>query len=107
METMSPNVRIRLSAMMFLQFMLVAVWFVQLSGYLATLKMSGTQMAWIMSSMALGCLTSPLIGMFADRHFSSERVLAVLNLLTGGLLIGSAMVTQPLPVFIMLLLVVI
>ena len=103
-EKMTLDTRIRLSAMMFFQFMLVAVWFVQLSGYLTTLKMSGTQMAWIMSSMALGCLASPLIGMFADRHFSSERVLAVLNLLTGGLLIGSAMVTEPLPVFVMLLL---
>jgi len=101
---MSMSVRIRLSAMMFLQFMLVAVWFVPLSAYLAKLDMTGTQMALIVSSMAIGCLGSPLIGMFADRHFSSERVLAVLNLATAVLLFLSARVTAPTPVFIFLLL---
>ena len=103
-QRMSMDVRIRLSAMMFLQYMLVAVWFVPLSAYLVNLEMSGTQMAWILSSMALGCIGSPLIGMFADRHFASQHVLAVLNLLTGGLLAGAATVTTPGAVFVMLLL---
>jgi len=102
--SMPMDVRIKLSAMMFLQYMLVAVWFVQLSAYLVNLEMSGTQMAWIVSSMALGCLGSPLIGMFADRHFASQGVLAVLNLLTAALLVGAALVTAPGPVFAMLLL---
>jgi nucleoside transporter len=101
---MPMGVRVRLSAMMFLQFMLVAVWFVPLSAYLTTLQMTGTQMALILSSMAIGCLGSPLIGMIADRHFSSERVLAVLNLATAVLLFLSARVTAPTPVFIFLLL---
>jgi len=102
--SMSLDVRIKLSAMMFFQYMLVAVWFVQLSAYLENLQMSGTQMAWILSSMALGCIGSPLVGMFADRHFASQHVLAVLNLLTAGLLVGAATVTAPGPVFVMLLL---
>jgi len=101
---MSMNTRIRLSAMMFLQYMMVAVWFVPLSAYLAKLQMTGTQMALIVSSMAIGCLGSPLIGMFADRHFSSERVLAILNLATAVLLFLSARVTAPTPVFVFLLL---
>jgi len=101
---MSLSVRARLSAMMFFQYMLVAVWFVPLSAYLAKLQMTGTQMALILSSMAIGCIGSPLIGMFADRHFSSERVLAVLNLATGVLLFLSAQVTAPTPVFVFLLL---
>lgn len=103
-DTLPLNTRIRLSVMMFLQYMLVAVWFVPLSAYLVNLEMSGTQMAWILSSMALGCIGSPLIGMFADRHFASQKVLAVLNLLTGGLLAGAATVTTPGAVFVMLLL---
>jgi len=103
-QTMSINVRIKLSVMMFLQFMLVAVFFVPLSAYLTNLKMTGTQMAWILSSMALGCIGSPLVGMIADRHFASQRVLAVLNILTGALLVGSAIVTTPGAVFVMLLL---
>ncbi|MCD6304134.1 MAG: MFS transporter [Planctomycetes bacterium] len=101
---MSLSTRIRLSAMMFLQYMLVAVWFVPLSAYLAKLNMTGTQMALILSSMAIGCVGSPLIGMFADRHFASERVLAFLNLATAVLLFFSAKVTAPTPVFILLLL---
>ena len=103
-ETMSMNVRFKLSAMMFFQFMLVAVWFVPLSAYLTNLKMTGTQMAWILSSMALGCIGSPLVGMIADRHFASQKVLAVLNILTCVLLVGSAIVTTPGAVFVMLLL---
>ncbi len=96
--------RVRLSIMMFFQYMLVAVWFVQLTAYLNdALSMTGLQMALIGSSMALGCLASPLIGMFADRHFSSERVLAVLNLATAVLLFLSSQVTEATPVFLFLL----
>lgn len=102
-EKMTMDVRIRLSAMMFFQFMLIAVFWVPLSAYLNTMKDIGTWLPTILSTMALGCLASPLIGMFADRHFSSERVLAVLNLLTGGLLIVAGTVTSPLHIFIVLL----
>jgi len=98
------GVRIRLSAMMFFQYMLVAVWFVPLSAYADKLGMTGTQMALIVSSMAIGCLGSPLIGMFADRYFSSERVLAVLNLATAILLFLAARVTDPGAVFVVLVL---
>jgi len=96
------HVRFRLSAMMFLQYMLIAAWFVQLSAYCAKLGMTGIQMALISSSMALGCLASPIIGMMADRNFASQWVLAVLNLLTCVLLILSAQATAPLPLFLIL-----
>ena len=103
MASMSMGTRIRLSIMMFLQYMLIAVWFVQLTAYVRKLGMGGFQMAMIGSSMALGCLASPLIGMFADRNFASQRVLAVLNLATALLLLLSAQVTAPLPLFLLLL----
>ncbi len=102
-ETFSMGNRIKLSGMMFLQYMLLPVWFLPLAKYLGTLEMSPGQMAWIMSSMALGCLTSPLVGMVADRHFASERVLAALNLAVAVLLVIAAQVSSPLPVFILLL----
>ncbi len=102
-ETFTIGNRIKLSGMMFLQYMLLPVWFLPLATYLEGLKMSGTQIAWIMSSMALGCLTSPLVGMVADRHFASERVLAVLNLAVAVLLVVAAQVSSPLLVFILLL----
>jgi len=103
MAKMSMSVRIRLSVMMFLQYMLIAVWFVQLTAYVKKLGMGGLEMALIGSSMALGCLASPLIGMFADRNFASQKVLAVLNLATGVLLVASTQVTAPFPLFLLLL----
>ncbi|MBM4020470.1 MAG: MFS transporter [Planctomycetes bacterium] len=101
--SMPFHIRFRLSAMMFIQYMLIAAWFVQLTAYCAKLGMTGIQMALISSSMALGCLVSPIIGMIADRNFASQWVLAVLNLLTCVLLILSAQVTAPLPLFLLLL----
>jgi nucleoside transporter len=103
MNGMSMGTRIRLSTMMFLQYMLIAVWFVQLTAYVKKLGMGGLEMALIGSSMALGCLASPLIGMFADRNFASQKVLAVLNLATAVLLLLSTQVTQPFTLFLLLL----
>ena len=103
MAKMSMSVRIRLSTMMFLQYMLIAVWFVQLTAYVSKLGMGGLEMALIGSSMALGCLVSPLIGMFADRNFASQRVLAFLNLATAVLLLLSAQMTETFTLFLLLL----
>ncbi len=95
--------RIRLSTMMFLQYMLLPVWFLPLAAYLTGLNMSETEKFWILSSMALGCLASPLVGMVADRHFASERVLAVLNLLTAVMLVATTQMRSPTEVFVLLL----
>ena len=64
---MSFASRFKLSAMMFLQFMLVAAFWVQLSSYLDNMKVSGLMFSLIMSTMAIGSIFSPLVGMFADR----------------------------------------
>ncbi|MBN1125179.1 MAG: MFS transporter [Sedimentisphaerales bacterium] len=103
MENMSMNVRIRLSVMMFLQYMMLPVWWLPLATYLEKVGLDEWK-ALIMSTMALGCLSSPLIGTFADRHFASQYVLAVLNLFSGVLLIIGAQLTSGLAVFIALLL---
>ncbi len=101
---MPLGVRIRLSAMMFLQFMLFAAFFPQLAAYLGTLEaMSTWQKSLILSTMGIGCLASPVIGMIADRYFSSQKVLLVLNALSAGLLFLAAVQTQPTLVFIVLL----
>ncbi|MHC4216115.1 MAG: MFS transporter [Planctomycetota bacterium] len=101
---MPISVRVRLSAMMFLQFLLFAVFWQPLAAYLSKLELSGTQMALILSSMAIGCLVSPIIGMIADRHFASEKVLFVLNLLGAILLFIAAKQQAATTVFITLLL---
>ena len=64
---MSITLRLKLSLMMFLQFMLVASFWVQLSSYLDKMHVTGTMFALIMSTMAIGSIFSPMVGMFADR----------------------------------------
>lgn len=100
---MSLKTRLLLSAMMFLQFMMLAVWFVPLAAYLDGIGVAGVFRALILSSMALGCLVSPIVGMAADRLFAGQKVLAVLNLLAGILLLIVAQTSNPLLVFSVLL----
>ncbi len=84
--------------------MMFAVWWVPLAAYLTNIGVEGSQKALILSSMAIGCLASPLVGTLADRFFSSERVLMVSNLLTSILLFLAAGQTNSLMLFIFLLL---
>lgn len=56
MDAMPLNVRIRLSVMMFLQYLMFAVWWVPLAAYLTKLGIEGNAKAWILSVMPLGCL---------------------------------------------------
>ena len=104
MKTRSVFVFFQLSLMLFLQFMMFAVWWVPLAAYLTNIGVEGTQKALILSSMAIGCLASPLVGTIADRYFSSERVLMVTNLLTAVLLFFAAGQTSPVMLFVFLLL---
>ena len=104
MSSMSMSVRVRLSAMMFLQYMMFAAWWVQLAGYLAKIGVTGTSKALILSSMALGSLVSPIFGMIADRHFASQKVLMAMNFACAGLLFLAALVSSPVALFVFLLL---
>ena len=88
---------------MFLQFMLFAVWWVPLAAYLTNLGVSDTQKVLILSSMAIGCIASPVIGGFADRYFSGERTLAGLNFITSLLLLLAGFQSDPDILFILLL----
>lgn len=104
MNAMSLTVRIRLSAMMFLQYMLFAAWFVQLAGYLDKIGVTGVMRALILSSMPLGSLVSPIFCMIADRHFASQKVLMVMNFACAGLLFLAALMSNPVALFVLLLL---
>lgn len=103
MNGMSMNVRIRLSAMMFLQYMMFAVFWVPLSAYLGTLKATDTQMWLTLSTMAFGCMVAPIVCMIADRHFASNKVLMVLNIACAVLLFFAARQTETSSLFVLLL----
>lgn len=92
MDRMSGSTRARLSAMMFLQYAVHAVWIMQLGAYLeGSLSFTGSQVALVANTVALGCLLAPIfVGMFADRFFPSEKILAILNIAGGALLFWAA-----------------
>jgi nucleoside transporter len=98
------SIRIRLSIMMLLQYMMFAVWWVPLAAYLNNMEISADYQAWILSVMPLGCLMSPVFCMVADRHFASQKVLTLLNFGCAGLFFLGAQQTDPGPMFVILLL---
>lgn len=103
-SSMSMSMRVKLSAMMFIQFMMLPVWFLPMFAYVEKMKGGGQWAFWCGLIMAFGTLSSPLFGMFADRFLNSERVLALCNL-AGAILLGYAYtVTDPQILFIVLLL---
>jgi len=104
MDKPSTSIRIRLSVMMFLQYMMFAVWWVPLAAYLKNAGIDGTYKAWILSVMPLGCLLAPVFCMVADRHFASQKVLTVLNFGCALLFFLGARQTSPAAMFVILLL---
>jgi nucleoside transporter len=104
MDGMSMNIRIRLSVMMFLQYLMFAVWWVQLAGYLGKSEVSATWQFWILAVMPLGCLVAPILCMIADRHFASQKVLMALNVACAVLFFLGARQDSPAALFVILLL---
>ncbi len=100
----NTKLNIQMALMMLLQYMMYAVWWVPLAAYLTNLEVGSSQKALILSSMAIGCMASPLIGMLADRFFAAQKVLAGLNLLTAAMLLGAGMTQNADVLFFYLLL---
>jgi nucleoside transporter len=93
---MSTSVKVRLSLMMFLNYVIWGAWYVTIGTYLtATLKFSGTQTGAVFGTTALASMISPFfVGMIADRFFATERVLAALHLAGAVLLYLVTQVTS-------------
>jgi nucleoside transporter len=73
--------RIRLSAMMFLEYFIWGAWYVTLSTWLAeSLHFSGRQIGVAAGATAVGAMVAPFfVGLIADKLFATQKVLAILH----------------------------
>jgi len=73
------SMRVRLSAMMFLEYFIWGAWYVTLSTWLAeSLHFSGGQIGVAAGATAVGAMVAPFfVGLIADKLFATQKVLAV------------------------------
>lgn len=85
---MKLTTRIQLMVMMFLMFFTWGSWYGQMGKYLfTTLKASGDQIGSAYATFSIASIIAPFfVGMIADRFFSAQKVMGVLNLLGAGIL---------------------
>jgi nucleoside transporter len=85
---MPSSIRLRLSIMMFLNYVIWGSWYVTITTYLTnTLHFTGTEAGAVFGTASIAAIISPFfVGLVADRFFATERVLAALHFLGAILL---------------------
>ncbi len=88
---MQKGIYIRLSIMMFLEYMVWGLWFIKLGSYLPHIEITGYEMGNIFMAFFLAFLVSPFIGgQLADRYMPSQVVMAIAHIIGGALLMYAA-----------------
>ncbi len=97
--------RTKLFLMMVLEFFIWGAWLPPIWEYMGGLGFNGTQIAWVGSAFAIASVLAIFFAnQYADRHFASERFLAVSHLV-GGLAILGMFFVKSFPLFFTLMLI--
>ena len=90
------DIRIRLKAMMFLQYFIWGAWLITLGAYMIkTLDFTGADVGWIYSTKGLAAIIMPgLVGIIADKFIPANRLYGLCHLICAGALFYAATVTD-------------
>ncbi len=107
---MNLSIRIRLSAMMFLEFFIWGAWFVTMGTYLLQpanqggLGASAVQVGAAFATQSIGAIIAPfIVGLIADKFFSAQNIMGVLHIIGAVLLWLAALTTSFSPFYTLIL----
>jgi len=102
---MTRTTWLKLAALMFLQYFVWGAWSVTMGTWLGqTLKFSGQEIGLAFGTTAVAAMVSPFfVGLVADRYLATQRILAVLHLIGGGILLVASNQTSFGPFYVVLL----
>lgn len=93
-------IKIKLSAMMFIESFILGSWFVPLWQFLSANNFTPTEIAWAYSCSAIAAILSPiLVGSLTDRFFAAQKVLSVMMILGAVFMYLTAQQTEFMPFF--------